>query len=61
LSAVTAEQAKAVAEKYLVPEKLVVVAVGDRSKVGAPLQALQLGALEVRNADAAVVATTGTK
>jgi zinc protease len=62
LSAVTAEQAKAVAEKYLVPEKLVVVAVGDRSKVGAPLQALQLGALEVRNADAAVVAgATGTK
>ena len=62
LSAVTAEQAKAVAEKYLVPEKLVVVAVGDRSKVGGPLQALQLGALEVRNADAAVVAgATGTK
>jgi zinc protease len=54
LTAVTAEQAKAAAEKYLVPEKLVVVAVGDRSKINAPLQALKLGSLEVRNADATV-------
>ena len=33
LSAVTAEQVKAAAEKYLVPEKLIVVAVGDRAKI----------------------------
>ncbi len=62
LSAVTAEQAKAAAQKYLVPEKLVVVAVGDRSKIGSSLQALRLGSLEIRNADAAVVAgPTGTR
>jgi zinc protease len=51
-SAVTIEQAKAAAEKYLAPEKLVVVAIGDRAKIGASLQALKLGALEVRKSDA---------
>jgi zinc protease len=61
LSAVTAEQAKAAAEKYLVPDKLIVVAVGDRAKIGALLQKLNLGAVEVRNADAALVkSATGT-
>src|SRR4029077_10373083 len=54
LDAVTAEQAKAVAEKYLSPEKLVVVAVGDRSKIGGTLEALKLGSLEVRDADASL-------
>ncbi len=54
LTAVTADQAKAAAEKYLVPEKLVVVAVGDRSKIGNALQGLKLGSLEVRNADASL-------
>jgi zinc protease len=52
LTAVTAAQAKAAAEKYLVPGKLVVVAVGDRSKMDRPLGALNLGSLEARNADA---------
>jgi zinc protease len=54
LNAVTTEQTKAAAEKYLVPDKLVVVAVGDRSKIGGALQALKLGSLEVRNADASL-------
>jgi zinc protease len=54
LTAVTAEQAKAAAAKYLVPEKLVVVAVGDRSKIGGALQALKLGSLEMRGADGAL-------
>jgi zinc protease len=54
LNAVTTEQAKAAAEKYLAPDKLVVVAVGDRSKIGGALQALKLGSLEVRNADASL-------
>ena len=54
LNAVTTEQTKAAAEKYLVPEQLVVVAVGDRSKIGGALQALKLGSLEVRNADASL-------
>jgi zinc protease len=52
LTSVTTEQAKAAAEKYIVPDKLVVVAVGDRSKINSALQALKLGSLEVRNADA---------
>jgi zinc protease len=54
LTAVTTAQAKAAAEKYLVPEKLVVVAVGDRSKINTQLEALKLGSLEVRNADASL-------
>jgi len=49
---VTTDQAKAAAEKYIVPDKLVVVAVGDRSKINGALQALKLGSVEVRNADA---------
>jgi predicted Zn-dependent peptidase len=61
LSAVTAEQAKAASEKYLVPDRLIVVAVGDRAKVGAALQKLNLGAVEVRNADATLAKRpTGT-
>ncbi|HKF68765.1 MAG TPA: pitrilysin family protein [Vicinamibacterales bacterium] len=52
LTSITTDQAKAAAEKYIVPDKLVVVAVGDRSKINAGLQALKLGSVEVRNADA---------
>ena len=60
LSSVTAEQAKAAAEKYLVPEKLIVVAVGDRAKIRGDLQKLNLGAVEVRNADATLATAAGT-
>ena len=52
LSAVTIDQARAAAGKYLAPEKLVVVAVGDRAKIQAALQKLNLGGVEIRNADA---------
>ena len=52
LTSITTDQAKAAAEKYIVPDKLVVVAVGDRSKINAGLQGLKLGSVEVRNADA---------
>jgi len=54
LSAVTIEQAKAAAEKYLVPEKMVVVAVGDRAKIQPPLQKLNLGSPEIRSADGSI-------
>jgi zinc protease len=54
LSAVTIEQAKAAAEKYLVPEKMVVVAVGDRAKIQPTLLKLNLGAAELRNADGSI-------
>jgi zinc protease len=57
LSAITTEQVKAAADKYIVPEKLLVIAVGDRSKVGPALQRLKLGAVETRNADGTVAST----
>jgi zinc protease len=50
-AAVTAEQVQAAARKYLVPEKLVVVAVGERKKIEAQLRKLKLGTIEVREAD----------
>ena len=52
--AVTADQALAVAKKYLVPERFVVVAVGDRAKIEADLKKLNLP-IEIRDADGKVV------
>lgn len=56
LSAVTANQVRAVAERYMVPEKLIVIAVGDQSKIEADLAKLMLGPSEVRTADGSVAA-----
>ncbi len=56
VDAVSTAQAKAVAEKYLVPGKLVVIAVGDRAKIEPELRKLNLGPVEIRNADGKVVA-----
>ena len=47
----TIAQAQAVAGKYLVPEKLIVVAVGDRAKIEPELRKLNLGTVEIRTAD----------
>jgi zinc protease len=44
-----------VAKRYLVPSRLIVVAVGDRAKITPQLQKLGLGAMEFRDADGAVV------
>jgi zinc protease len=49
--AVTADQVKTVSAKYLVPEKLIVVAVGDRAKIGGALRKLNLGRVELRDAN----------
>jgi zinc protease len=49
--AVTAEQALDVARRYVVPERLVVIAVGDRSAIEADLTKLNLGPLEIRDAE----------
>ncbi len=49
--AVTAQQALDVARRYVVPERLVVIAVGDRSAIEADLTKLNLGALEIRDAE----------
>jgi len=51
LSAVDAAQVKSVAQKYIQPDKVIVIAVGDRARVGGELQKLNLGAAELRNPD----------
>jgi zinc protease len=49
--AVTAAQALEASRRYVVPERLVVIAVGDRSKIETDLAKLNLGALEVWDAN----------
>lgn len=51
LRRVTAAQVQAVADKYLQPEGMKVIAVGDRAKILPQLQQLGLGQPELRNAD----------
>lgn len=51
LAGVTAAQAQAAARKYLVPERMTVVAVGDRKRILPQLQPLGLGEAEVRDSD----------
>ncbi len=51
IAGVDANAVEAAAKKYLVPEKMIVVVVGDRAKVEAGLKALNLGAIEWRDAD----------
>jgi zinc protease len=56
VDAVTTANAKTMAEKYLVPGKLIVVAVGDRAKIEPELKKLNLGPIEIRTPDGKVVA-----
>jgi zinc protease len=51
VAAVTPEAVQAAARKYLVPDRMIVIAVGDRATVEPALGALKLGAVELRNAD----------
>jgi zinc protease len=55
LNAVTAEDAEMVAKKHLHPEQLILVCVGDRAKIEPELVKLDLGAVEIRDADGNVV------
>jgi len=57
LSAVTADQIKTVSQKYIQPDKVIVVAVGDRTKIESGLQKLNLGGVEIRNADGTLPGT----
>lgn len=50
VNAVTAAQALDVAQRYLVPDRLVVIAVGDRAVIEGDLTALDLGDVEFRDA-----------
>ncbi len=55
LNAVTAEDAQAVAKKYLHSDQLILICVGDRAKIEPELLKLDLGVVEIRDADGNVV------
>jgi zinc protease len=55
VDAVNPEQAQATAQKYIHPEKIAVVAVGDRSKIEAEMKKLNLGKMEIRDAEGKIV------
>ena len=55
INAVTAEQAQAIAQKYIVPEKMIVLAVGDRAKIEEDMKKLNLGKVEIRDTEGKVV------
>ena len=56
VDAITATDVLGVAKKHLVPERMVVVAVGDRSKIEPQISKLNLGAIAYRDADGKEVA-----
>jgi zinc protease len=51
VNAVTADQSLAAAQKYLVPERMVIVAVGDRAKIEPELRKLNIAPVEVVTPD----------
>ena len=55
INAVTAEQAQVVAQKYVLPDKMIVLAVGDRAKMEEDMKKLNLGKVEIRDTDGKVV------
>ena len=55
LNAVNADDAQAAAKKYLHPNQMILICVGDRAKIEPQLLQLDLGAVEIRDADGNVV------
>jgi zinc protease len=55
INAVTAGQAQGAAQKYIHPEKMIVLAVGDRAKIEDGLKKLNLGKVEVRDSEGKIV------
>ncbi len=55
INAVTVEQAQTMAQKYILPDKMIVLAVGDRSKIEEDMKKLNLGKVEMRDTDGKVV------
>jgi zinc protease len=55
INAVTIEQAQAMAQKYILPDKMIVLAVGDRAKIEEDMKKLNLGKVEIRDTDGKVV------
>ncbi|HYQ88468.1 MAG TPA: pitrilysin family protein [Candidatus Binatia bacterium] len=58
--AITAPDVQAVAKKYLLPERMLVIAVGDRSKIEPQITKLNLGAVAYRDLDGKEVAAAST-
>lgn len=48
---VSAEEVQQAAREYIKPEEMVIVAVGDRSRIEPELSKLNLGPIEIRDAD----------
>jgi zinc protease len=61
LLGVDAASVQTAARKYLLPDRFVVVAVGDRQKIEADLKKLNLGAIEYRDAEGTVVPAEGKR
>jgi zinc protease len=55
INAVTAEQAQAVAQKYVQLDQITVLAVGDRAKIQAEMKKLNLGNMEIRDSQGKLV------
>jgi zinc protease len=55
INAVTAEQAEAAAQKYVQPDQITVLAVGDRAKIEGDLKKLNLGKMETRDPEGKLV------
>jgi zinc protease len=55
INAVTTEQAQVMAQKYIQPEKMIVLAVGDRAKIEEDMKKLNLGKVEIRDTDGKIV------
>ena len=55
VTAVSRTQVEAMAKKYLIPEKMLVVAVGDRKKIEPGMSALGLGKIQLRDGEGKVV------
>jgi zinc protease len=51
LGAVTAEDLAAAAQKHLTPDRMLIVAVGDRAKIESQIETLGLGAISYRDPD----------
>lgn len=55
LNAVTTADAETVAKKYLHPEQMILICVGDQAKIEPELKKLDLGAIEHRDADGKII------
>jgi len=55
IDAVTPERAQAAAQKYIHPEKIVVLAVGDRAEIEDEMKKLNLGKIEIRDTEGKIL------